>query len=209
MWKLTDCRTDLDIIENTTKNSKGKHSCICCNAVFVLRKSLCSLLECSQDINIEFQIFRIETNSDKIISDMYATPLTCKIKKKKKGKENIKSWKNELISKWKIETKNPRQAWFYFCSRSPRELYNAHPPAQGTQRLNSSGHWKEAREEKKITLPLSGLAACFTYHDSTSQKTNYITMLLQMNCYKTTVIETLPHVTPHQSSLQKIFHHHC
>lgn len=79
MWKLTDCRTDLDIIENTTKNSKGKHSCICCNAVFVLRKSLCSLLECSQDINIEFQIFRIETNSDKIISDMYATPLTCKI----------------------------------------------------------------------------------------------------------------------------------
>lgn len=39
-WELTDCRTDHDIIQNATKNFKGKHSCICCHAVFVLRKSL-------------------------------------------------------------------------------------------------------------------------------------------------------------------------
>lgn len=90
-WKLTDCTTDLAIIYNTTKSSKEKQNYICCYLVFVLRKSLCSLLEWSQDINIKSKIFRIKTQHDKIISDVYATPFTCKIKKKKK-----KRWKNEL-----------------------------------------------------------------------------------------------------------------
>lgn len=90
-WKLTDCRTDLAIIYNTTKSSKEKQNYICCYLVFVLRKSLCSLLEWSQDINIKSKIFRIKTQHDKIISDVYATPFTCKIKKKKKKDERMSS----------------------------------------------------------------------------------------------------------------------
>lgn len=86
------------IIYNTTKSSKGKHNYICCYLVFVLRKSLCSLLEWSQDINIKSKIFRIKTHTDKIISDMYTTPITCKRKKKaQKTHQRQKRWKNTFV----------------------------------------------------------------------------------------------------------------
>lgn len=38
---------------NTGKSSGGNHTCTCCCLIFSLRKSLCSLLEWPQDINIK------------------------------------------------------------------------------------------------------------------------------------------------------------
>lgn len=46
--------------------------------LYLFSENLSILLEYSQDINTESKIFRIKSHIDKIISDMCATPLTCK-----------------------------------------------------------------------------------------------------------------------------------
>lgn len=81
-WELSDLRTDLAIIYSTTKSSKGKELYMLLSCICPQNLSLCSLLEWSQDINIKHKIFRIKTHTDKIISNMYTTAITCKKKKK-------------------------------------------------------------------------------------------------------------------------------